>query len=127
MQFQEELGLRGAQVVSHQIDPDFGLAIDTTIAFDLPGSQIMKITSLGSGPAIKIMDASTICDPRMVKYLKQTAVDEGIKWQPEVLTVGGTDTKFTTNWQTWCYSRGCFHSYASFASSYRNVTQGRRS
>ena len=27
---QEELGLRGAQVASHQIDPDFGLAIDTT-------------------------------------------------------------------------------------------------
>ena len=36
---QEEVGLRGAQVASHHIDPDFGLAIDTTIAFDLPGAQ----------------------------------------------------------------------------------------
>ena len=90
---QEELGLRGAQVASHHIDPDFGLAIDTTIAFDLPGSQDHeKITSLGSGPAIKIMDASTICDPRMVKYLKQTANEAAINWQPEVLTAGGTDT-----------------------------------
>ena len=90
---QEELGLRGAQVASHYIDPDFGLAIDTTIAFDLPGSQDHeKITSLGSGPAIKIMDASTICDPRMVKYLKQTANEAAINWQPEVLTAGGTDT-----------------------------------
>ena len=68
---QEELGLRGAQVVSHQIDPDFGLAIDTTIAFGCPGHKILeKITSLGSGPAIKIMDASTICDPRMSKVFK---------------------------------------------------------
>ena len=90
---QEEVGLRGAQVASHHIDPDFGLAIDTTIAFDLPGAQDHEqITSLGSGPAIKIMDNSTICDPRMVKYLKKTAEDAQIKWQSEVLTSGGTDT-----------------------------------
>ena len=90
---QEEVGLRGAQVASHHIDPDYGLAIDTTIAFDLPGAQAHEqITSLGNGPAIKIMDASTICDPRMVKYLKQTATDAEITWQPEVLTAGGTDT-----------------------------------
>jgi endoglucanase len=90
---QEEVGLRGAQVASHHIDPDYGLAIDTTIAFDLPGAQAHEqITSLGNGPAIKIMDTSTICDPRMVKYLKQTATDAEIKWQLEVLTAGGTDT-----------------------------------
>jgi tetrahedral aminopeptidase len=90
---QEEVGLRGAQVAAHQINPDFGLAVDTTIAFDVPGAQAHeKITSLGKGPAIKIMDASTICDPRMVKYLKETANGASIKWQPELLTAGGTDT-----------------------------------
>ena len=38
------------------------------------------------------MDASAICDYRMVAYLKETADKNKIKWQPEVLTAGGTDT-----------------------------------
>ncbi len=90
---QEEVGIRGAQVAAHQINPDFGIAIDTTIAYDLPGAQPHeKVTSLGGGAAIKIMDASTICDPRMVSYLKSIADQNDIAWQPEVLTAGGTDT-----------------------------------
>ena len=90
---QEEVGLRGANVAAHQINPDFGIAIDTTIAYDVPGAQPHeKITSLGEGAAIKIMDAATICDYRMVAFLKETADKNGIKWQPEILTAGGTDT-----------------------------------
>jgi endoglucanase len=38
------------------------------------------------------MDASVICDYRMVKYLKKTADKEKIRWQSEILTAGGTDT-----------------------------------
>ncbi|RKQ50116.1 endoglucanase [Roseivirga pacifica] len=90
---QEEVGLRGANVSAHTINPDFGFGLDTTIAYDLPGAQPHeKVTSLGKGAAIKIMDASTICDYRMVAYMKETADKAGIKWQPEVLTAGGTDT-----------------------------------
>ena len=90
---QEEVGLRGASVAAHNIDPDFGIGLDTTIAFDLPGAQPHeKVTSLGEGAAIKVMDASAICDYRMVAFLKQTADKNKIKWQPEVLTAGGTDT-----------------------------------
>jgi endoglucanase len=90
---QEEVGIRGAQVAAHQINPDFGIAIDTTIAFDLPGAQPHEeVTGLGKGAAIKIMDASTICDPRMVRFLKEIASSNDIKWQPELLTAGGTDT-----------------------------------
>ncbi|MFT5780580.1 MAG: putative aminopeptidase FrvX [Crocinitomicaceae bacterium] len=90
---QEEVGIRGANVSSLRINPDFGFGLDTTIAFDLPGAAAHeKITELGKGTAIKIMDASTICDYRMVKYMKQTADNHKIKWQPEILTAGGTDT-----------------------------------
>uniref|UniRef100_UPI004047F720 M42 family metallopeptidase n=2 Tax=Roseivirga sp. TaxID=1964215 RepID=UPI004047F720 len=90
---QEEVGIRGANVSAHAINPDFGFGLDTTIAFDLPGAQPHEmVTKLGNGTAIKIMDASTICDYRMVNFMKQTADEEGIKWQPEVLTAGGTDT-----------------------------------
>jgi len=90
---QEEVGIRGANVSSLKINPDFGFGLDTTIAFDLPGAaEHEMITKLGEGTAIKIMDASTICDYRMVDYMKKTADKNGIKWQPEILTAGGTDT-----------------------------------
>lgn len=90
---QEEVGIRGANVSSMRINPDFGFGLDTTIAFDLPGAaEHEMITKLGEGTAIKIMDASTICDYRMVDYMKKTADKHNIKWQPEILTAGGTDT-----------------------------------
>lgn len=90
---QEEVGIRGAAVAALDINPDFGFGLDTTIAYDVPGAlSHEKITELGKGAAIKIMDSSTICDYRMIDYMKKTADKHKIKWQPEVLTGGGTDT-----------------------------------
>ncbi len=90
---QEEVGIRGANVATQEIQPDFGFGIDTTIAFDVPGAAAHdKITELGKGVAIKIMDASTICDSRMVSFMKKTATENKISWQNEILTAGGTDT-----------------------------------
>lgn len=90
---QEEIGIRGASVAAHRVNPDFGFGLDTTIAFDVPGAKAEEmVTKLGSGAAIKIMDSSVMCDPRMVEYMKQIATKNKIKWQPEVLTAGGTDT-----------------------------------
>jgi endoglucanase len=90
---QEEVGIRGAMSAAHRIDPDFGIALDTTIAFDVPGAQPFEMVSrLGHGAAIKIMDSSVISDYRMVNYLKELARKHTIKWQPEILPAGGTDT-----------------------------------
>ena len=90
---QEEVGIRGANASALQIQPDFGFGLDTTIAFDVPGAAKHEmITKLGEGTAIKIMDSSTICDYRMVKFMKQTAVKHKIKHQTEILPAGGTDT-----------------------------------
>jgi len=90
---QEEVGIRGAQTVSLDINPDFSFGLDTTIAYDVPGSTPKEsVTSLGKGTAIKIMDSSAIADYRMVKYMKETADKNNIKWQAELLPAGGTDT-----------------------------------
>lgn len=90
---QEEVGIRGANVSALQIQPDFGFGLDTTIAYDVPGAKPHEcVTKLGEGTAIKIMDSSTICDYRMVDYMKKTADKHKIKWQPEILPAGGTDT-----------------------------------
>lgn len=90
---QEEVGIRGANVSALKIQPDFGFGLDTTIAFDVPGAKPQEmVTKLGEGAAIKIMDSSTICDYRMVNYMKEVASKNKIKWQPEILPAGGTDT-----------------------------------
>ncbi len=94
---QEEVGVRGAWVATHGINPDFGIALDTTIAYDTPGAkEEEKVTELGKGAAIKIMDASVISDKRMVDFMKEEArkleKEKGLKWQTEILTAGGTDT-----------------------------------
>lgn len=66
---QEEVGIRGASVAAHHIEPDFAFGLDTTIAFDTPGARPHEmVTELGKGAAIKIMDSSTICDTRMIAF-----------------------------------------------------------
>jgi tetrahedral aminopeptidase len=90
---QEEVGVRGAQVAAQAIQPDFGFGLDTTIAYDVPGAAPQEmVTKLGEGTGIKIMDSMTICDYRMVEFMKKTAKKHNIKWQPEILPAGGTDT-----------------------------------
>ena len=90
---QEEVGIRGAQVATMAIEPDFGFGLDTTIAYDVPGAVAHEnITKLGNGVGIKIMDSSAIADYRMVDFMKNTAKKHSVKWQPELLPAGGTDT-----------------------------------
>ncbi|HLT95058.1 MAG TPA: M42 family metallopeptidase [Membranihabitans sp.] len=90
---QEEVGLRGAINAAGHLDPRFGINLDVTIAFDVPGAQPHEmVTQLGKGTAVKIMDGSAISDYRMVRYLQSLAKSNAIPWQPEILPAGGTDT-----------------------------------
>lgn len=90
---QEEIGLRGAIAASSGINPDFSINLDVTMAYDLPGAApYEKVTSLGKGTAIKILDGMTICDYRMVRYMKEVAEKHKISYQMELLPAGGTDT-----------------------------------
>lgn len=90
---QEEVGIRGANVSSMEINPDFGFGLDTTIAWDTPGSTKQEqVSALGEGACIKVMDSSTVCDYRMVDYMKEIANKKNIKTQLEILPAGGTDT-----------------------------------
>ena len=90
---QEEVGIRGAIAATMGINPDFGINLDVTLAYDLPGAVAHeKVTQLGRGTAVKVMDGMTICDYRMVRFMKEVADKNNIDYQVEVLTAGGTDT-----------------------------------
>lgn len=89
---QEEVGLRGATTSAFHIEPDIGVALDTTLANDFPGiGDSDAITKLGQGVGIKIMDASFICHPKLVDHFRKLAKRDGIRHQMEVLPRGGTD------------------------------------
>ena len=89
---QEEIGLRGATTAAFAVQPDVGIALDTTIAADDPGgTDDAVVTRLGQGAGIKIMDGSLVCHPLVVEHMRQLAEQEKIPHQMEVLPRGGTD------------------------------------
>ena len=89
---QEEVGLRGAITSSYGVDPDIGIALDVTLAMDIPGAQEQDhVTKLGAGVAIKIMDSSSISSYPLVRHMREVARTAGITHQIEILPRGGTD------------------------------------
>ncbi len=92
---QEEIGLRGAKVAAHYFDPDLAIAVDSTPARDLPdyegGENVSYNTKLGLGPAIYVANSSTVDDPRLVRFLEETALKNKIPFQFRQPGGGGTN------------------------------------
>ena len=89
---QEEVGIRGAMSAAKDVNPDFGIAIDVTAAFDTPDvKEHQQVTQLGKGVAIKINDQASISNHGMVEFLKALAKKYDIPYQLEILPFGGTD------------------------------------
>jgi tetrahedral aminopeptidase len=97
---QEEVGLRGAGVAAHALNPDIAIALDSTPAYDLPSwdedltdrtGHAYYNTRLGGGPAIYIADSATLSDPRLVRFLAETAEKHSIPYQFRQPGGGGTD------------------------------------
>lgn len=89
---QEEVGLRGAAAAGSSIAPDVVVALDITIANDIPGVPDQDVTTrLGEGAAIKILDSSLICHPKVVAHFRRLAEANDIPHQFEILSGGGTD------------------------------------
>lgn len=89
---QEEIGLRGAGVAAYAVQPDVAVALEGTVADDLPKQDdVSPTTELGKGPSISVMDRSAHADRRLVRILTETATAHGIPWQFKQPGVGGTD------------------------------------
>lgn len=95
---QEEVGLRGARVAAHALDPDMAIVIDATPAYDLPSWDAEEPpggarynTRLDHGPAIYTADAATLSDPRLIRFLIRVAEETRIPYQLRQPGGGGTD------------------------------------
>ncbi|MFW9990734.1 MAG: M42 family metallopeptidase [Candidatus Odinarchaeota archaeon] len=89
---QEEVGLRGARTGTFTLNPDLALAIENTVAADMPGvKESMMPTKFNDGPAISVADNSVLCAPWIVELLEKAAKTAGVPYQFKKPTFGGTD------------------------------------
>jgi endoglucanase len=90
---QEEVGLRGARVAAYASEPDCAIALEGTIADDLPKEKdVSPTTELGKGPAITVMDRTFTAHRGLLRLLSDTADEVGIPYQFKQPGVGGTDS-----------------------------------
>ncbi len=89
---QEEIGLRGANTLTHLVDPVIGIAYDVGVAGDTPGVRPYDAQGrLGKGALIFIYDGSLVPNPRLRDLVVDTAEEEGIPYQFDTMAGGGED------------------------------------
>ncbi|MEM2108020.1 MAG: M42 family metallopeptidase [Candidatus Bathyarchaeia archaeon] len=89
---QEEVGLRGAATSAFGIDPDVGIALDVTVAGDVPGvKEFESNMKMGKGPALTVADAGLITHPKILRLLLDVAEENKIAYQLETGLPGTTD------------------------------------
>ncbi|CAA9553881.1 MAG: beta-1,4-glucanase (cellulase) [uncultured Thermomicrobiales bacterium] len=94
---QEEIGLRGARMVTYRLDPTAAIVIDTMPAGGTPDVSATKDLSMriGAGPVVTLISQSgsggIIVPPGMRDLLLRTAEQEGIPVQRALFYGGNAD------------------------------------
>jgi len=89
---QEEVGLRGAQTVSHLVDPDVGIVLEVDIAGDVPGIKPQEAPAkMGKGPSLITYDRSMIPNQPLKEFVIRVAKEVNIPLQLSQIARGGTD------------------------------------
>jgi putative aminopeptidase FrvX len=95
---QEEVGLRGARVISHALYPDYAIVVDTLPTGDTPDVDFYRELAirLGDGPVIPLVSGAAfgngnILHPAIKRLLLETAAREGIPVQPALFTQSMSD------------------------------------
>lgn len=89
---QEEVGLRGSGTAAFAVDPDLAIALDVTIAGDVPGVREVDTTvKLGKGPSLTVYDSGVITHPKIMRWIVDSANESKIPLQLESGLLGSTD------------------------------------
>jgi putative aminopeptidase FrvX len=89
---QEEVGLRGATTAAFQLYPDVGIALDVTVAGDVPGvKEVEAPAKMRAGPALTVADAGLITHPKVLRLFIDSAEENKIPYQLETGMRGTTD------------------------------------
>lgn len=89
---QEEIGLRGAAVISRTLPLDYVITVDTYTTTDAPGMDgFYEPVLLGKGPVLRVVDTRAIASPSMRTLVERAAKRARIPLQIGV-TGGTTDS-----------------------------------
>lgn len=89
---QEEVGDRGALIAAYETKPDIGIALEGTICADMPNiSENESATTIGNGPAISIMDRTSIFNSELIESITKIAKELNIPYQYRRAVAGGND------------------------------------
>ena len=89
---QEEVGLRGAQCTSFQVQSDISVILEATTASDLDGvSGGARVCFAGGGPVVSFMDKRTVYDRELFSLAMNTAKENSIPCQTKTAVAGGND------------------------------------
>lgn len=89
---QEEVGLRGARVIVPEYEPDFVIALEGTVAMDLPGvSEHKTLANVGKGPEIRLSDRFLVAHRPFSYFIMDTAKKKKIPYQVTVKKAGSTN------------------------------------
>jgi len=86
---QEEVGLRGAGTTANIVNPDVAIAVDVTIATDIPGGD--DTCKFGEGPQILVYDGGLVGHRGLRAKMLEVAKKHDIPVQLGHLRRGGTD------------------------------------
>lgn len=90
---QEEVGLRGARSAVEVVKPDIGIAIEGGIAGDTYlGHPEETQAKLGGGPGLFLYDSSAMANRKFVKLVKDTASQNQIPLQLDLVQGYGDDS-----------------------------------
>jgi endoglucanase len=88
---QEEVGLRGAEIITRLVNPDIGFALEACPAGDTPGISPDEASgSLTKGPVLSIYDRSMVPHNGLRNLVMDIAAEVNIPLQYRV-AAGGTD------------------------------------
>ncbi len=89
---QEEVGLRGAHVIVPVYEPDFVIALEGTVAMDVPGIADYKtLANTLKGPEVRLSDRFLVAHRPFSKFIMDTAERKGIPYQVTVKKAGSTN------------------------------------
>ncbi len=89
---QEEVGLRGAETSVDLVKPDVGVALEVSIAGDMPGVKDDDASDeLDGGPSLLLFDRSMIPNLKLRDLVIEVAQQQDIPLQTAVMSAGGTD------------------------------------
>jgi endoglucanase len=89
---QEEIGLRGASVAAHKVNPDVAIVLECTTADDIPvRDKEIGYPRLGDGPCLTVMDRAFFANRTLLDLVEATANKQNIPYQFKNPSMGGTD------------------------------------